>query len=243
MTESLFVNYDKIEHAIIQVCDHMEKQRNACASWKDFTEEQLWVELVSCILGSRVRYETAKACSRHLYELDLLDIEKILEKPVAIKEEIRKKLSEPIYPPFSKSGRGTKYRYPNSKSQFIVQNAIGLYTGDSIRDILSRSYDGQEARQTLIERCKGVGPKQASLFLRNIRFSDDVAILDCHVNRYMDMLQLSERYHQISAVKMQPYLKKENILRMYAISKNKSIATIDIGIWIVMRLIKKEGRQ
>jgi N-glycosylase/DNA lyase len=244
MTESLFVNYDKIEHTIIQVCDYVEKQRNACFNWKDFNEEQLWVELVSCILGSRVRFETARACSRRLYEVGLLNIEKILEKPATIRKEIRKKLSEPIYPPFSKSEeRGIRYRYPNSKSQFIVQSAIGIYTGDNISDILSRSSDGPEARQTLIEKCKGIGPKQASLFLRNIRFSDDLAILDCHVNRYMDMLQLSERYRQINVTKLQQYLKKENILRMYAISKNKSVATMDIGIWTVMRLIKKEARQ
>ncbi len=56
----------------------------------------------------------------------------------------------------------------------------------------------------------------------------------------MRLLRLSDSLDLIDKQKMHPYFKMENKLRIYAISKKRSLATLDIGIWTVMRLVKKE---
>lgn len=235
------LNLEKIESTVLKVCDAVEKYKNAQLHWSTLSEQCLWRELVSCILGSRVRYETAKACTEHLDNIGLLDIKDILTNPLAIEKQIFRELNQPIYPPFTQRV-GSKYRYPKSKAGFIVSTGHQLYATKhgSIREILQKSINGIEARETLVKNCKGIGPKQASLFLRNIGFSEDLAILDCHVNRYIDLIQLDERYRDFIIKKNNQYFKNENMLRIYAISKKKSLATMDMGIWIVMRLIKKE---
>ena len=37
----------------------------------------------------------------------------------------------------------------------------------------------------------GIGPKQSSLFLRNIGYAQDLAILDSHVMTYMKLMDLT----------------------------------------------------
>jgi N-glycosylase/DNA lyase len=241
MSGNCSLTTERIENTIMKVCDFVESQKSNASYWKDFHEKRLWLELVSCILGSRVRYETAKACTIHLNNVGLLEISSILKMVKSVERKMRKELHRPIYPPFS-NNVGSRYRYPNSRSSYIISTASRIYGEDdtSIKDILRDCHDGIEARNVLIEKCKGIGPKQASLFLRNIKFSDDLAILDCHVDRYMRLMKLGERYCAISKERVHPYFKRENVLKLYAISKNRSLATLDIAIWTVMRLIEKE---
>jgi N-glycosylase/DNA lyase len=243
MSSNHCLTIDRIENTIMKVCDFVDSQKNANCSWKNFSEEQLWIELVSCILGSRVRYETAKACTKHLANNGFLTIAVMLKNPEFIEAKIETELNRPIYPPFS-NNVGSRYRYSKSKSNCILTTAIKIYVEDniSLNDILDECNDGMEARDVLINKCKGIGPKQASLFLRNIGFSDDLAILDCHVDRYMELLQLGDRFDSVRKESVHPYFRKENMLRIYAISKKRSLSTLDIGIWTVMRLIDKEAK-
>jgi len=240
MNDSLCLTEDRIENAVMKVCDYVDSQRQRVENWKNYHEHHLWFELVSCILGSRVRYETARACAIHLQNAGLLRISYLLKSPRVVKNKIRKELSKSIYPPFS-NGTGSKYRYPKSKSRYIVSTGIQLYRNDNltIKDILRKCHDGQEARGVLVKKCAGIGPKQASLFLRNISFSDDLAILDCHIIRYLKLLELHEKFKYISQKRTNPYLLNENMLRLYAISKKKSLATLDVAIWTVMRVIQR----
>jgi len=235
---SLQLEQNQIENAIIKVCDFIESHKREIPNWKDYSEEQLWFELVSCILGSRVRYETAKDCVTHLRNIGLLDISNLLKNPMRIEKIIIKELRRPIYTPFSK-GIGSKYRYPKSKSRFIINTCVGIYgNNQTIRNILKKSHDGYEARDILIQKCWGIGPKQASLFLRNIEYSEDLAILDCHVMNYMKMQNIDKEFDISNLKGVCSYYEEENKLRMYALSKRKNLATLDIGIWTVMRIIK-----
>ena len=240
MNGRICLTQDRIENAIMKVCDYIDSQRKEVKNWEYYHEHQLWFELVSCILGSRIRYETARACAIHLRNAGLLRISHLLKSPRNVEDKIEKELSKPIYPPFS-NGVGSKYRYPKSRSRYVVSTGIQIYKNDNltIKDILRKCHDGQEARDVLVKKCAGIGPKQASLFLRNILFSDDLAILDCHVIRYIKLLKLNEKFNTINQGKKHPYFVTENMLRLYAISKRKSLATLDVGIWIVMRLIQR----
>jgi N-glycosylase/DNA lyase len=240
MNHHVHLTHDRIENAVMKVCDYVVSQRQLCTQkWEDYKEHQLWSELVSCILGSRVRCETARACTLHLRNAGLLRISTILKNPKVSEKRMKHELNKSIYPPFS-NGKGSKYRYPKSKSRCIVRSGFQIY-GDnlSIRETLKKCHDGQEARNLLRKKCAGIGPKQASLFLRNISFSDDLAILDCHVLRYMKLLRLDEKFNDIEQEKSHPYIVNENILKLYAISKRKSLSVLDVGIWVVMRFLQR----
>ena len=241
MNQSHSLTHNRIEDAVMKLCDYIDSRRQDIKNWKDYSEDRLWFELVSCILGSRVRYETARACAMHLWNAHLLGIPCILLEPESMENMIRRELTRSIYPPFS-NGMGSKYRYP-SKSQYIIRTAIQIYKNDNatINDVLKRSLDDQEARDVLVEKCAGIGLKQASLFLRNILFTDDLAILDCHVIRYLAILGLSGKFNSMNQNRMHSYFAHENALKLYAISKKKTLATLDIAIWTVMRLVRKEA--
>lgn len=230
---------ESIERSVLKVCDHIDNKREFF-EWNTYSEEQLWHELVSCILGSQVQYETAKGCINHLVESGLLDIQKILRNPSNTQEKISEELSKPIYPPFE-NNEGCRYRYPNTKAKFIVKTCLEVYNEDSsLGLILDRCSDAYGAREILIKKCMGIGPKQASLFLRNISYCKDLAIIDSHVIDYMKLMKLNEDIDSQNIAKKNQYLMNEQILLSYADDREKTLASLDFAIWVVMRLIKRE---
>ncbi len=232
------LNTEKIEKAVIRVSDEIETWRKTEKNWEDYSEEQLWCELVSCILGSRVRYETAKECTTHLKDEGLLTIAKLLTNSETVCMYIIEELNMPLYPPY-RNGKGSRYPYPKSKSQYIIKTGLEIYKNSftSIKHILRTSRDENMTRETFVKICTGIGPKQASLFLRNIGYSENLAILDSHVIHYMYLLGMRDKKTRIYT--MNDYSKYEDILLFYADSLNKTLATVDIAIWIVMRVIQK----
>jgi len=239
MNISPCLELENIERSILKVCDHIDNKRENL-EWHNFSEEQLWYELVSCILGSQIQYETAKGCITHLIEKKLLDIQKILISPDEVKEKISRELSKPIYPPFV-GNKGCRYRYPNSKAKYIVETCLEIYNNKScLRLILDGCSDAHEAREILIKKCMGIGPKQASLFLRNISYCEDLAIIDSHVIDFIRLMELNKKINSRSIVNKSQYLMNEEILLSYADGKDKTLASLDLAIWVVMRLVKKE---
>lgn len=232
------INKEKIENAVIRVSDEIDACRKTGKNWEKCSEEQLWYELVSCILGSRVRYETAKECTNHLKDEGLLTIPKLLTSSETVGVYLIEELNKPLYSPY-RNGKGSRYPYPKSKSQYIIKTGLEIYKNGftSVKHILKTSRDENMAREKLVKICTGIGPKQASLFLRNIGYSENLAILDTHVIHYMDLLGMRDRKTRINT--MNEYSKHENILLFYADSLNKTLATMDIAIWVVMRVIQK----
>jgi len=87
-------------------------------------------------------------------------------------------------------------------------------------------------------RC-GVGPKQASLFLRNVGKADDLAILDSHSVRFMHMVGLSASV--APPRDMRDYEERENCLRAYVAGLAQPMARFDAALWIVMRAARSEN--
>jgi len=85
----------------------------------------------------------------------------------------------------------------------------------------------------------GIGPKQASLFLRNIGYAENLAILDTHILKYMKVVGLVPQI--LKTVSYSPkYEDIERILINYATKFKESLACLDTAIWIVMRSCWKE---
>jgi N-glycosylase/DNA lyase len=228
----------QLEEAVKATCDRIEEKHIPNIKWTNFTEDNLWHELVSCILGSRVQYELAKACTTQLIHKGLTNPKNIEKHPKKAAEDIASELSS--FTPFSNFN--TRYPFPKSKAEYIVHTGSSIYgkNNDSLQNILKKSTSEHEAREILVKKAKGIGYKQASLFLRNIGYANNLAILDVHVINFMYRIGLVDaRTLNISYKKN--YFKTENKMQDYAKSIKRKISKLDMAIWVVMRTIKKEG--
>ncbi len=156
----------------------------------------------------------------------------------------RARIQESLEKPISHSALGTKpqrYRFYKTKARQIDLTVKSIYgSGTSLKKILSFSSNSSVARQTLTDFASGIGPKQASLFIRNIGFADDLAIIDTHVLKFMEYFDL--RPGRIpSPSRISTYLDLEVSLKKYAESGGYSIGWLDQAIWIVFRVAKEEN--
>jgi N-glycosylase/DNA lyase len=101
--------------------------------------------------------------------------------------------------------------------------------------ILAASANEREARDSLVRIAVGIGPKQASLFLRNIGYAANLAILDSHVLRYMRWLGMVRSIPR-SLQSVRAYEVLEAKLVAYASAIGYPLKFIDEAIWIVMRV-------
>lgn len=241
MNLSSVLETECIERSVLKVCDHIDNKQTSHKHWSNLPEYHLWHELISCILGSQVYFETAKACTDRLIEKNLLDVTYIFNEPKKSEKRISNELSKAIYPPFEGTN-GCKYRYPNTKSKYIVATCIRIYKDKSttLSSLLKECNNAFEAREKLIKNCMGIGPKQASLFLRNIIYCDNLAILDSHVMDFMKIMKLNDAVAPKIVANKKQYLKNEKILINYAENLNRKLSSLDIAIWVVMRVIKRE---
>lgn len=235
------VNTEEIENVVLFINDYIDSTNKIQRNWINYSDEQLWIELVSCIFGSRVRYETAHACTQHLHRQGMLNPYKITTNPEKFKNMLENEMSKPIFFP-NKENNGCKYRYSKTKADYIVRTALEIYkkNNSNLKEILINCKDEYEARTNLDRNAVGVGYKQASLFLRNIYYAKNLAILDSHVIRFMILMNIVENDTKLKLYDKGEYVKLENRLYHYAVSRNKTISTLDIAIWIVMRLVQRE---
>jgi len=94
----------------------------------------------------------------------------------------------------------------------------------------------------MVTNMDGVGPKQASMFLRNVAVSYDLAIVDRHVCRYMHLIGLVEGDLRVATIR--EYEESEAKLRVYATTAMSCpLGVLDWAIWIVMRAASRIERQ
>ena len=88
-------------------------------------------------------------------------------------------------------------------------------------------------------KIKGIGPKQASFFIRNIGFSDSVAILDSHIVFFLNAIELLDSLKpNLSCINT--YQKLESTFKNYSQSLGYSVGVVDQAVWIFTRVLKKE---
>jgi N-glycosylase/DNA lyase len=219
---------ERLEYAVGEVCKEIKRRKNI-VNWNNMPEEQLWNELVSCILGSQVRHEHLQCIIKHLISENLLSIKYLINNGEHFERNIQTALEKPIPSLSTKTG-----------SIKIRRTGESIYlTSSSIRRIITPCVDERIARTRIMSVAVGIGPKQASLFLRNIGYANNLAILDTHILKYMTVIGLVPKI-----LKTVSYLPKyediEGILNNYATKFKESLACLDTAIWIVMRSCWKE---
>ncbi len=199
----------------------------------DFPENQLWEELVCCILSSQVRFEVSQAVTQNLKHHGLLGLKKF---DSSYEDQLGKVLRTPV----SIDKCSVKYRFPNSKAKQIAAAWKNIYGSSlSLREILNEYSEPLSLRTMLVDLVPGLGMKQASMYLRNVANSFDLAVIDSHVLRYMNMLNLVKKLP--STISKSQYLLKETKLTKYIKKFGYPVGCVDYAIWIVMRVARKEG--
>ena len=116
------------------------------------------------------------------------------------------------------------YRFPNVRSEYIAE---ARRYKDSLKEITASFNDGNERRKWLIENIKGIGPKEASHFLRNIGYTD-FAILDFHIINVLSRHGLIEKPKTLTKRR---YLEIEELLRKIAGEADLNLAELDLYLW------------
>jgi N-glycosylase/DNA lyase len=220
------VDFNQLEYAVVKLTENMNFL-NHQQSWSTMNEKSLWFELVACILGSGVVFEHAQNVVKNLKDrgcLELLKISNFSE----FEANIYKVLLE------------FKYRFPRIRAEYLRKTAEMIYgAGFTLTDLLSKCGSTNEARTIIMVHSKGIGPKQSSMFLRNIGYSDDLAILDSHVLKYMFSIGLLDTLIK-SVSNMSFYKKLEERLKQYSNSLKVTLSNLDTAIWVVMRVFQRE---
>lgn len=228
-----------INNGIREVCIALrERYRRLTQCWKTMTEPDLWRELVACILGSRVRFEVAHAA------VERLEKQGLFRKPQASPcfQQYEHQVMEAL---LWRDAAGTNraYPFPRSRAKQIRQAAERLYgVGITLHSMLSSSHNVRDVRRRLIMEIPGLGPKQASLFLRNIGFTAHVAVLDTHVLTYMHLIGLNESTAKcVSALPKYEALERAFVEHAYSFGCDPDY--FDLAVWVVMRVAKGGQRK
>ena len=85
----------------------------------------------------------------------------------------------------------------------------------------------------------GIGPKQASLFLRNVSYTCDLAILDIHVLRYMTWIEAVPNV-SLPPRSLNEYEHIEEGFRRHAVELGVPVGSLDLAVWVTVRVLADE---
>lgn len=218
---------------VMRIYDDLRIKTRHREHWKQVREERLWKELVFCILSANVSYELVKST------VDVLDRRKLLDAYWLINvrnsaQILSEELGKPLFEPIKKDGGGRKYRYPR-RGQKIVEAARIIYIKNmSIKNMLEKAKSDTLLRNNLAETIPGLGFKEASHFLRNIGFSNSLAIIDIHILDFISQyLNVDLKKRSVATTKQ--YIIFEKILQNFSEYHGLNLAIFDLAIWFYMR--------
>lgn len=122
-------------------------------------------------------------------------------------------------------------RFHRTKARRIVA-ARRLFTRRGridIRGNLALLPDVAAQRRWLVEKVEGFGYKEASHFLRNIGWGDDLAILDRHVLKSLLAAGVVDKLPK--ALTPKRYVETENKMRAWAEHLGIPMAHLDFVLW------------
>ncbi|MCK4664994.1 MAG: hypothetical protein KAT68_19145 [Bacteroidales bacterium] len=221
-----------LEQAVNNIQPKLKSKLNSDCNWEALTEPSLMRELTLCLLSSNVKYEIASLYVEKIQKSNLF-YNWLINLPK--ETEIFEILNSSVF--FNE--KAIRYRFPKLKSHQLYETLISLYSnGNNLKTLLKNSQNGYYARIALVNRCKGIGNKQASMFIRNIGFSNELAILDTHLIDYLKCLNIISSDISINTNKK--YQNVEKLYLTYAIEKQYNLRVLDFAIWSVMKVYKSE---
>jgi N-glycosylase/DNA lyase len=232
------ITAERIQEAVACIAGEIDNRMRSRPKTTTSNEQELWTELTCCVLSSQVPYDLARAAAHRIDESGVLR-----KSDSAEQETLKRELLELLSTPFSLNNSCRRYRFPNTRaSQIAAAFCAVREESGSLAELLGRYPDMRCARSWLVANVPGVGPKQASMFLRNAAGSYDLAVLDRHVLHYMRTIELCTITNS-DVTTISRYERCEAQLRRHAEFLGHAVGLLDWAIWIVMRTASRIDRQ
>jgi len=177
--------------------------------WKTGTREEIFAELVFCILTPQSRGISCWAA-----------VENMMKKGVLFAGDASQIVKEL-----------NKVRFLYKKSEYIIE-ARKKFLDDSkvsIKSIINRINDGHGAREWLVQNVKGIGYKEASHFLRNIGFQQNLAILDRHIVKNLKFIGVLKEIP--GSISRRRYLDIEKRMMEFSEAVQIPMGHLDLVMW------------
>ena len=177
--------------------------------WKEADEKRLFQELAFCILTPQSKAKNAWRAVSSLYESGILFN--------ATSEKISNELNI--------------VRFKNNKARYIIdaRNLFLKADGFKIRNSLNDAGDVFEKRKWLVKNVKGIGFKEASHYLRNIGFVENIAILDRHILKNLKIYNVINEIPK--SLTFDKYIRIENKMKDFSREINISLEFLDFVFW------------
>ncbi len=176
--------------------------------WKKGREEDIFRELVFCILTPQSKAEICWKTVKNLEDKNLL-----LEGTF---EEILDEL------------KNVRFRYKkagyilNAREKFLRNGRIKIKEIVESKNILG-------TRERIVKEVKGVGYKEASHFLRNVGFGKEIAILDRHILKNLKVFGVINKIPMNLSRKK--YLEIEKKMKILSKNINIPLLHLDFVLW------------
>ena len=190
----------------LQIEARLDEFRNV---WHDESDEEIFAELVFCILTPQSK---ARTCWQA--------VESLVEKNLLVDGKANEILAEVC-----------TVRFKNNKTRYIIEARRLFLKSNKLNIIQQINSLGEPAdiRSWLVENVKGIGMKEASHFLRNIGMGGDLAILDRHILRNLMALGVIGEIPKTISPKQ--YLAIENQMSKFSRETEIPMDHLDIVLW------------
>lgn len=231
-----------INKAIMAMCGEVESQARPSTPWRELSEARLLYDAVVCIAGSQIPFEMAIGIADHLTQCGLLNPGNASFSGVNYEDSLVQCLSRKILM-VTKDGtsRLVTPRFKSRLAALIALTIEKIYgNGLTFKKILNDAKSARAARESLVSKVSGFGPKQASLFLRRIGYCSELAVLDVHI---LDYLELANRFSIKASTlnRISVYERVEDEFRGIATQFGYAIGCVDLAMWVTMRVAKQEA--
>lgn len=202
LNEEILGIYRKIKKDISKAISGYKK------AWKG-TEKEIFAEMAFCILTPQSKAKNAWQAITTLVENNLLyegSAEEIVEYLNIV-------------------------RFKNNKSRYLVEFR-DLMTEDGKlqpKKILESKGNTFEKRKWILKNVKGMGLKEANHVLRNLGFGEEIAILDRHILRNLQRLNVIEEIPKTLTEKK--YYEIEKAMKKYSEYSRIKMDELDLVLW------------
>jgi len=169
------------------------------------SDERIFAELCFCLLTPQSKatscWESIELLGRKLFTADEKEISSLL-----------------------------RCRFPNNKARYIIEarNKFMINGNLRIKDKIN-PHNIEKTREWFVKNVKGLGYKEASHFLRNIGYGDNIAILDRHILKNLKKYGVIKEIPKTLTKKK--YLEIEDKMRKFSEKIGIPLSHLDLLFW------------
>ena len=230
-----------IDRVVQALCLEVDALGSGQSNWRVLAEEDLLHEAAICIFGSQMHFEVAVAAANRARNSGLLRPSAMSDKSQRYEASVIAALSRPLRVQVAGHRRSVLPRFRNRLASLLSATVRRIYgQGTSFQSMLGAARSASQARVSLVEAVSGFGPKQASLYLRRVGFSSELAVLDTHIIDYLKMARGID-LKPGSLSRLSVYEQIEHQFRQVANDFGHGVGCVDLAMWVTMRVAKREA--